>query len=132
MSEVHHEEPSSPIKTPQQLITVVVLAFVVPIAIIVMLSQLGETRETSRALDRGVGHAVPGGAQLVDVLQQDHAGLHRDADQREEPEYPPGGVGERFGRDRLRPEPREERVAREAFLRAARNRPPVDAPATLW
>ena len=43
MSEVHHEEPSSPIKTPQQLITVVVLAFVVPIAIIVMLSQLVTT-----------------------------------------------------------------------------------------
>ena len=43
MSEVHHKEPSSPIKTPQQLITVVVLAFVVPIAIIVMLSQLVTT-----------------------------------------------------------------------------------------
>jgi cytochrome c5 len=39
MSEIHIEEHSSPIKTPQQLITVVVLAFVVPIAIIVMLTQ---------------------------------------------------------------------------------------------
>ena len=39
MSEAHIEY-SSPIKTPKQLITVIVLAFVVPIAIIVMLSQL--------------------------------------------------------------------------------------------
>ena len=35
-----HEAPSSPIKTPKQLIIVVTLAFVVPIAVIVMLSQL--------------------------------------------------------------------------------------------
>jgi cytochrome c5 len=40
MSEVQNEEHSSPIKTPRQLIIVVVLAFVVPIALIVMLSQL--------------------------------------------------------------------------------------------
>jgi cytochrome c5 len=40
MSEVQNEEHSSPIKTPKQLIIVVVLAFVVPIALIVMLSQL--------------------------------------------------------------------------------------------
>ena len=40
MSEVHVEEHSSPIKTPKQLIIVVVLAFVVPIALIVMLTQL--------------------------------------------------------------------------------------------
>lgn len=40
MSEVQHEEHSTPIKTPKQLIIVVVLAFVVPIALIVMLSQL--------------------------------------------------------------------------------------------
>jgi cytochrome c5 len=40
MSEVHVEEHSSPIKTPKQLITVIVLSFVVPISIIVMLSQL--------------------------------------------------------------------------------------------
>jgi cytochrome c5 len=39
MSEIHAEEHSSPIKTPKQLITVVVLAFVVPIAIIVLLTQ---------------------------------------------------------------------------------------------
>jgi cytochrome c5 len=40
MSEAHIEEHSSPIKTPKQLITVVVLSFLVPIALIVMLSQL--------------------------------------------------------------------------------------------
>lgn len=40
MSEVHVEEHSSPIKTPKQLIIVVVLAFVVPIVLIVMLTQL--------------------------------------------------------------------------------------------
>ena len=39
MSEIHLEEHHSPIKTPQQLIAAVVLAFVVPIAIIVLLTQ---------------------------------------------------------------------------------------------
>jgi len=38
--ENHAEEHSSPIKTPRQLIIVVVLAFVVPITLIVMLTQL--------------------------------------------------------------------------------------------
>jgi len=36
----HAEEHSSPIKTPKQLIVVVVLSFVVPIALIVMVTQL--------------------------------------------------------------------------------------------
>jgi hypothetical protein len=40
MSEVHLEEHSSPVKTPQQLIIVILLSFLVPIALIVMLSQL--------------------------------------------------------------------------------------------
>ena len=40
MSEVHIEEHSSPIRTPKQLIIVVVLAFLVPIVLIVMLTQL--------------------------------------------------------------------------------------------
>lgn len=40
MSEHHQTEHSSPIKTPKQLIIVVVLAFVIPIVIIVMLAQL--------------------------------------------------------------------------------------------
>ena len=43
MSEVHLEEHSSPIQTPKHLITVVVLAFLVPIILIVMLSQLVTT-----------------------------------------------------------------------------------------
>jgi cytochrome c5 len=40
MSEKHTEEHATPIKTPRQLIIVVVLAFVVPIGLIVMLTQL--------------------------------------------------------------------------------------------
>ena len=54
MSEVPLEEHSSPIKTPKQLITVIVLAFLVPIILIVMLSQLVTTgidaRKTNPAL----------------------------------------------------------------------------------
>jgi cytochrome c5 len=38
--EIHDEEHSSPIKTPKQLIVVVVLSFAVPIALIAMLTQL--------------------------------------------------------------------------------------------
>ena len=41
--EAHVEEHSSPIKTPKQLIIVVVLSFLVPITLIVMLSQLVTT-----------------------------------------------------------------------------------------
>ena len=41
--EVHVEEHSSPIKTPKQLIIVVLLAFLVPIILIAMLSQLVTT-----------------------------------------------------------------------------------------
>lgn len=40
MAEIHIEEHSSPIKTPKQLVIVVVLAFAVPISLIVMLVQL--------------------------------------------------------------------------------------------
>ena len=43
MSEVHIEDHSSPIRTPKQLIIVILLAFLVPITIIVMLSQLVTT-----------------------------------------------------------------------------------------
>jgi cytochrome c5 len=46
MSEVHIEEHSSPIKTPKQLIIVVLLSFLVPIVVIVMLSQLITTGVT--------------------------------------------------------------------------------------
>ena len=40
MAEIHIEEHASPIKTPKQLVMVVVLAFAVPITLIVMLTQL--------------------------------------------------------------------------------------------
>ncbi len=40
MSEIHVEEHSTPIKTPKQLIILLVLAFLVPVTLIVMLSQL--------------------------------------------------------------------------------------------
>jgi cytochrome c5 len=40
MSEVHVEEHSTPIQTPQQLIIVVLLAFLVPILLIIMVTQL--------------------------------------------------------------------------------------------
>lgn len=40
MAEIHVEEHSSPIETPQQLVSAVLLAFAVPIALIVMLTQL--------------------------------------------------------------------------------------------
>jgi cytochrome c5 len=40
MADVHIEEHSSPIKTPQQLIVVVVLSFVVPVAAILLLIKL--------------------------------------------------------------------------------------------
>jgi cytochrome c5 len=39
-NEVHIQEHASPIKTPSQLITVVLAAFVVPVALIVMIVQL--------------------------------------------------------------------------------------------
>ncbi len=40
MSEAHIEEHASPIKTPKQLIIVILLSFLVPIGLIVLLSQL--------------------------------------------------------------------------------------------
>ena len=40
MSEHHQTEHSSPIKTPKQLIIVIVLSFVIPVLVIVMLAQL--------------------------------------------------------------------------------------------
>ena len=43
MSETHLEEHSSPIKTPKQLVIVILLSFLVPIILIVMLSQLVTT-----------------------------------------------------------------------------------------
>ncbi len=54
MSEVHNEEHSSPIKTPKQLITVILLSFLVPIILIVMLSQLITTGAGPRKDTQGV------------------------------------------------------------------------------
>jgi cytochrome c5 len=52
MSEVHVEDHSSAIQTPQQLLTVVLLAFLVPIATIVMIVQIvtGGIRVDGRAM----------------------------------------------------------------------------------
>jgi hypothetical protein len=52
--EIHVEEHSSPIKTPKQLIIVVVLAFVVPITLIVMLAQLVISGMDSTATNPGM------------------------------------------------------------------------------
>jgi cytochrome c5 len=52
MSEKHTDEHESFIKTPKQLITVVILAFVVPIALIVVLTQLATQQS-------GVDHNDP-------------------------------------------------------------------------
>ena len=49
MAEIHIEEHSSPIKTPRQLVIVVVLAFAVPITLIVMLVQLVTSGGSPRA-----------------------------------------------------------------------------------
>ncbi|MEK6592834.1 MAG: c-type cytochrome [Pseudomonadota bacterium] len=71
MSEVKIEEHSSPIKTPKQLIIVVVLAFVVPIALIVMLSQLvtgsgGFTKDNPGMSDEAIAKRLkPVGEVLV-------------------------------------------------------------------
>jgi cytochrome c5 len=52
--EIHVKEHSSPIKTPKQLIIVVVLAFVVPITLIVMLAQLVISSMDSTATNPGM------------------------------------------------------------------------------
>jgi cytochrome c5 len=58
MSEVHIEEHSSPIKTPKQLIIVVLLSFLVPIVVIVMLSQLITTGVTPGKDSQGASEEV--------------------------------------------------------------------------
>lgn len=54
MAEHHNEEHSSPIKTPGQLVAVVVAAFVVPITLIVMITQFvtggGDTSKDNPAM----------------------------------------------------------------------------------
>ncbi len=61
MSEVHVEDHSSTIQTPQQLITVLLLAFLVPITMIVMIVQIvtGGIRVDSRAMSEdAVAHRL--------------------------------------------------------------------------
>lgn len=79
MSDNHIPEHSSPIKTPKQLIIVVVLAFVIPVLVIVMLAQMAtggkSTPADSAAAEEAVAQrlkpagevivAVAGGAQEV-------------------------------------------------------------------
>lgn len=52
--EVRIEEHSSPIKTPKQLIIVIALAFLVPITLIVMISQLVTTTRDTSATNPGL------------------------------------------------------------------------------
>jgi len=94
MSEVHVEDHSSAIQTPQQLITAVLLAFLVPIAMIVMVTQIvtGGIRVDSRAMSedavarrlRPVGEvalaatAPPGGAdQPAAATQSDGSKVYQ-------------------------------------------------------
>ena len=61
MSEVHVEDHSSTIQTPQQLITVLLLAFLVPITLIVMIVQIvtGGIKVDSRAMSEdAVAHRL--------------------------------------------------------------------------
>src|SRR5215831_4760122 len=61
MSEVHVEDHSSAIQTPQQLITVLLLAFLVPITMIVMIVQIvtGGIRVDRRAMSEdAVAHRL--------------------------------------------------------------------------
>ena len=68
-----HDEHVSPIKTPKQLITVVVLAFVVPIGLAALISQLvtsgarGAREDDSAIMARiqPVGHVVLAGARVT-------------------------------------------------------------------
>ena len=64
MSEKHAEEHSTPIKTPAQLIVVVVLAFVVPITLIVMLTQL-----VTSGVDAGKSHPAMSAEAVAKRLQ---------------------------------------------------------------
>ena len=58
MSENHIPEHASPIKTPRQLITVVVLAFVVPVLIIVALVKLAADHKPAPAITAAAEEAV--------------------------------------------------------------------------
>jgi len=75
MADVHIEEHSSPIKTPKQLVVVVVLAFAVPIALIVILTQLvtggPDTSKSNPALsDEAIAKRLqPVGTVVIDPDQ---------------------------------------------------------------
>ena len=75
MAEIHVEEHSSPIQTPKQLIIVVVLAFAVPITLIVMLTQLvtggGDTGKSNPGMsDEAIAKRIkPVGDVAVDPSQ---------------------------------------------------------------
>jgi len=71
MSDNHIPEHSSPIKTPKQLAIVVVLAFILPVVIIVMLAQIatsGKSRpDDSAAAEEAVAKRLkPAGEVVVD------------------------------------------------------------------
>jgi len=75
MAEIHVEDHSSPIQTPKQLVIVVVLAFAVPIVLIVMLTQLVTSGvDTSRSnpamSDEAIAKRIkPVGDVMVDPTQ---------------------------------------------------------------
>lgn len=76
MAEIHIEEHSSPIKTPKQLVVVVVLAFAVPITLIVMLAHLvtsstGLSKDDSAMSPEAVAKRLkPVGEVVVDPSQR--------------------------------------------------------------
>jgi cytochrome c5 len=67
MSDVQHDEHSSPIKTPKQLITVIVLSFLVPIILIVMFSQLLTTGLSKDKEVQGISSAEAVAARIKPV-----------------------------------------------------------------
>jgi cytochrome c5 len=71
MSDNHIPEHSSPIKTPKQLAIVVLLAFIVPVVIIVMLAQIATSGKSGPADSAAAEEAVakrlkPAGEVVVD------------------------------------------------------------------
>ena len=73
MSEHHAEEHSSPIKTPGQLIAVVVAAFVVPIALISVIAHIvsgGTSKDNPALSDEAIAKRLkPAGELVVDPNQ---------------------------------------------------------------
>lgn len=77
MSENHTSEHTSPIKTPKQLITVVVLAFVVPVLIIVALVKLATGNKPAPAPTAAAEEAVAKRIKPVGVVAVDPSGAAR-------------------------------------------------------